>query len=139
MSNDNASISRQAHDLFSKNQFEEVVHLATDDIQVTNFATGQVFNGKDEFRVFMSSFKSAFPDLVIRHKNTFENGNQVALEFEGDATHTGPLSTPAGDIPATGNKVKFIVCEIHTIVDGKIASIRNYQDSGSLMRQLGVL
>lgn len=137
---DNVAISKKAHELFSANQFDEVVNLAADNIQVVNYATGQTFNGKDEFRNFMSSFKTAFPDLVIKHTNVFEGpGGYVALEFEGDATHTGPLAGPGGVIPPTGKKVKFIVCEVHRIENGKIASIHNYQDSGSLMQQLGLM
>ncbi|MFN0035319.1 MAG: ester cyclase, partial [Saprospiraceae bacterium] len=120
--------------------FEEVANLAADNIQVVNYATGQTFNGKDEFRNFMSGFKTAFPDLVIKHTNVFEGGDgYVALEFEGEGTHTGPLAGPGGTIPPTGKKVKFIVCETHRVMNGKIASIHNYQDSGSLMRQLGLM
>lgn len=137
---DRAAVSKKIHDLFSMNKFEEVVNLATDNIQVVNHGTGQTFNGKEEFRSFVMGFKTAFPDLVIKHTNVFEDGNgQVALEFEAEGTHTGPLASPGGSIPATGKKVKFIVCEIHRVENGKIASIHNYQDSGSLMRQLGLM
>lgn len=136
----NAAVSKKIHDLFSANKFEEVANLAADNIQVVNYATGQTFNGKDEFRNFMSGFKTAFPDLVIKHTNVFEGGDgYVALEFEGEGTHTGPLAGPGGTIPPTGKKVKFIVCETHRVMNGKIASIHNYQDSGSLMRQLGLM
>lgn len=137
---DNTAVCKQAHKLFSENKFDEVVNLAADNIQVVNYATGQTFNGKAEFKAFMSGFKTAFPDLVIKHTNVFQGDNgYVALEFEGDGTHTGPLAGPGGTIPATGKTVKFLVCEVHRVVDGKIASIHNYQDSGSLMRQLGLM
>ena len=137
---DNAAISKKIHDLFSANKFEDVVNLVADNIQVINNATGQTFNGKDEFRNFMSGFKTAFPDLVIKHTNVFAGSDgYVALEFEADGTQTGPLAGPGGTIPPTGKKVKFIVCEIHQVVNGKIVSIHNYQDSGSLMRQLGLM
>lgn len=139
-SSDDIAISKKAHQLFSENKFEEVVNMAADNIQVVNYATGRTFNGKDEFRNFMSGFKSAFPDLVIKHTVVFQDaGGNVALEFEGEGTHTGPLAGPGGTIPPTGKKVKFLVCETHRIVDGKISSIHNYQDSGSLMRQLGLI
>lgn len=135
-----AAISKKAHELFSANQLDEVVNMASDNIQVVNYATGQTFNGKTEFRNFMAGFKTAFPDLVIKHTVVFEDetGN-VALEFEGEATHTGPLAGVEGTIPPTGKKVRFQVCETHRIENGKIVSIHNYQDSGSLMRQLGLL
>ncbi len=134
-----AEISKAIHDLFSTNQYDAVVSHATPDIQVVNYATGQVFNGQNEFRQFMAGFKNAFPDLVIHHKNVFENGNQVAIEMEGVGTHTGALETPAGAIPPTGKRVYLTVCEIHKFKGDKISSIHNYQDSASLMRQLGLI
>lgn len=134
-----SEISKAVHNLFSNNQYDAVVSYSTPDIQVVNYATGQVFNGQNEFRQFMAGFKNAFPDLVIHHKNVFENGNQVAIEMEGVGTHTGALETPAGAIPATGKHVVFKVCEIHKYDGDKISSIHNYQDSGSLMRQLGLM
>ena len=137
---DNAAISKKIHDLFSANKFDDVLNLAADNIQVINYATGQTFNGKSEFRNFMSGFKTAFPDLVIKHTNVFQGDNgYVALEFEATGTQTGPLAGPGGEIPPSGKSVKLMVCEIHHVVDGKIASIHNYQDSGSLMRQLGLM
>lgn len=135
-----AATSKKAHELFSANKFDEVVDLAAENIQVINYGTGQTFNGKAEFRTFMSGFKTAFPDLVIRHTNVFEGGDgYVALEFEADGTHTGPLAGPQGEIPPTGKTVKFTVCEVHRFENGKIAFIHNYQDSGALMRQLGLV
>ena len=134
-----SEISKAVHQLFSTNQHDAVVSHSTPNIQIVNYATGQVFNGQNEFRQFMSGFKNAFPDLVLKHNNIFENGNQVAIEIEGKGTHTGALETPAGAIPPTGKTVNFIVCEIHKYEGDKICSIHNYQDSGSLMRQLGVM
>ena len=137
---DNAAISKKAHMLFSENKFDEVVALAADNIQVISYAAGQTFNGKDEFRNFMAGFKTAFPDLKINHTNVFEDGKgNVALEFEATGTHTGPLAGPGGTIPPTGKSVKLFVSETHRIENGKIVAIHNYQDSGSLMAQLGVL
>lgn len=137
---DNAAVCKKAHELFSANKFDDVVNLAADNIQVVSYSTGQTFNGKAEFRKFMSGFKTAFPDLAIKHTNVFESGDgYVALEFEGEGTHTGPLVGPAGTIPPTGKKVKLSVAEVMRVENGKIASIHNYQDSGSLMSQLGLM
>lgn len=137
---DNAAISKKAHMLFSENKFDDVVALTADNIQVVSYAAGQTFSGKEEFRNFMTGFKTAFPDLVIKHTNVFEDGKgNVALEFEATGTHTGPLVGPGGTIPPTGKTVNLSVSETHRVENGKIVAIHNYQDSGSLMMQLGVL
>jgi predicted ester cyclase len=84
-------------------------------------------------------FKGAFPDLKIAVTNQVATDDQVVSEFTARGTHTGPLLTPAGEIPPTGRKVDFIVCEVWRIKNGQLVSLHNYQDAASLMRQLGVL
>ncbi|MBK9107590.1 MAG: ester cyclase [Saprospiraceae bacterium] len=137
---DNSAISKKAHLLFSENKFDSVAILVGDNIQVINYASGQTFNGKAEFRNFMTGFKTAFPDMIIKHTNVFEdNKGNVALEFEAIGTHTGPFIIPGDTLPATGKIVTLYVSETHRIENGKIVSIHNYQDSGSLLAQLGML
>jgi predicted ester cyclase len=54
-------------------------------------------------------------------------------------THTGPLETPQGDIPATGRKVKVKFAFILDVTpEGLIAEDRSYFDSASMMSQLGL-
>jgi steroid delta-isomerase-like uncharacterized protein len=129
----------EIHDAFSKNQFDKVLVLCHDDVVVNAYAFGAVFKGKDGFKDFMQSFKSAFPDVVITHKNIIAEGNNVAVEFTGKGTHTGALQTPAGAIPATGKTVELTVAEFMVWENGKLKSLHNYQDAGSLLRQIGAM
>jgi predicted ester cyclase len=62
----------------------------------------------------------------------------VVVEFTGRGTHTGPLATPAGDIPATGRSATLQFVDVYEVVGGKIKSQHNYFDSGALMAQLGI-
>lgn len=139
MTTTNEQLTCEIHDYFSNNQFEKCIDMATDDVQVTAYAIGVVFNGKEQFMGFMQGFKQAFPDLTIHHTNILSSGNQVAVEFTGQGTHTGNLQTPAGVIPASGNVVKFNVAEFMIWENGKLKSIANYQDSGTMLRQIGVV
>jgi eukaryotic-like serine/threonine-protein kinase len=52
---------------------------------------------------------------------------------------TGDLGIPDGEIAPTDRPVELRVCEGWRIADGKIVSLRNYQDAAGLMRQLGLL
>jgi steroid delta-isomerase-like uncharacterized protein len=135
----NTEITKKIHKLFSENKFEEVLSYLADDIVVDSYAVNMRFNGKDEFASFMMGFKNAFPDMAITHTNVFEQGTWVCAEFTAKGTHTGTLQTPAGPVSATGRKVNLNVSETLEIKDGKIKAIRNYQDSASLMRQLGLI
>ncbi len=129
----------ELHDSFSNNDFEKTLSMATDHINVEAYALGSSFNGKDEFKQFIQGFKGAFPDMRITHKNIVSNDQEVAVEFVATGKHTGNLVTPAGIVPPTGRSVSLNVCEVQTWENGKLKSIRNYQDATSLMHQLGLL
>src|ERR1043166_8652995 len=132
MKNTSKENSVAIHDAFSKNEFDKVLALCHDDVEVHAYAFGMTFHGKDGFMSFMQSFKSAFPDVMIQHNNIIEQDDRVALEFTGNGTHTGDLQTPAGAIPATGKKVELTVSEFMVWENGKLKSLHNYQDAGSL-------
>jgi steroid delta-isomerase-like uncharacterized protein len=139
MSSTIEQLTRQLHDTFSNDQLDKTLEMASDDVVVKAHAFGMTFHKKDGFSGFMQSFKTAFPDIVIHHKNIITNGNRVAVEFIAEGTHKGPIQTPAGDIPPTGKHVTFTVAEFLEWENGKLKSIHNYQDAGSIMRQIGVM
>jgi steroid delta-isomerase-like uncharacterized protein len=131
-------LASELYSRFSRNDFQGVLELVTDDIEATIIPFGQTFKGKDGFMQFMHGFKDAFPAMEIKIDNQVAGIGQVVNEISTTAQHTGPLQTPAGVVPPTGKTVNFTVCEVWSIRDGKVASLRNYQDAASLMRQLGL-
>lgn len=133
------NLTREIHALFSANKLNEIFPYLHDDVVAHAHAFGATFNGKDGFMDFMQSFKSAFPDVSLTHRNMVTEGDVVAVEFTGEGTHTGPLQTPGGTLPPTGRKVIFTVCEVLKWENGKLRSLANYQDSGAIMRQLGLM
>lgn len=124
---------------FSRNDFAGVLELTSDDWVGTIVPFGQTFHGKEGFLQFMHGFKDAFPEMVISLDNQVIGDGQVTNEISTTAVHAGPLQTPNGVVPATGKTVHFTVCEVWGIQDGKLASLRNYQDALGLMAQLGLL
>lgn len=139
MNNSIEQLVYDIHESFSNNDFEKTVSMVADDAVIEVYSLGATFRGKNEFIQFMQGFKGAFPDMRIHHKNVFSNGNNVVVEFNATATHTGNLHTPNGIIPPTGKSINLTVCEVQVWENGKVKSIHNYQDSGSLMLQLGVM
>ncbi len=139
MENSIEKLVHDLHDSFSNNEIDKTLAMAADDVVVEAYALGAVFRGKAEFMQFMQGFKMAFPDMRLNYNSVLSNGNKVAVEFTATGTHTGDLHTPAGVVPPTGKSVSLTVAEFQTWENGKLKSIHNYQDSGSLMRQLGLL
>jgi steroid delta-isomerase-like uncharacterized protein len=136
---DNAAISREIYDAFDHGDFGSVLQHVTPDVEVLFVPTGQTFRGPEGFTAFMKGFKTAFPDVEIEVTNQIAAGDDVVNEFVGRGTHTGPLETPGGTVPPTGRRVTFTVCEVYRFRDGKVASLHNYQDMVSVMRQLGLI
>ncbi len=139
MENNYAELSRELHETFSKGQMDKTLAMVSEKIEIHAYAFGMSFHGKSGFETFMQSFKSAFPDIRIEHKTILSQGNRVAVEFTAVGTHQGALQTPAGPIPATGKTVTFTVAEFLEWEDGKLLSLHNYQDAGSILRQIGVM
>jgi steroid delta-isomerase-like uncharacterized protein len=139
MKNFNEELTRELHAGFSANDFEKCVKLASPNVRVTAHAFGMTFNGPEEFRAFMQGFKEAFPDMVLQHDSIVGEGGRVAVEFTAKGTHSGPLRTPAGTIPPSGKKVELKVAEFYEWNNGRFTSMSNYQDAGSLMRQIGAM
>jgi steroid delta-isomerase-like uncharacterized protein len=135
----NIGLSAELHKNFSENNFDADLALADDNIEIIAYAFGLTLQGKEQFGGFMQGFKSAFPDLAIKQTNVVASGDQVVVEFEASGTHTGPLVTPAGEIPASGKAVKLNVVEVHAWQNGKLTKLVNYQDSASLLRQIGAI
>jgi steroid delta-isomerase-like uncharacterized protein len=139
MSNEIKDAVIRLHEAFSKNQLEKAIAMTADNVEVNAYAFGASFKGKEGFMGFMQSFKSAFPDVSIHHKNLMVDGNRAAVEFTAKGTHTGPLQTPAGTIPPTGRPIELTVAELMVWENGKLKSLHNYQDAATLMRQIGVM
>jgi steroid delta-isomerase-like uncharacterized protein len=136
---ENAALARRIYQLFSDDKLDDALELVTEDVEAVLIPFGQTFHGRDGFTGFMQGFKGAFPDIRISVTNQVATDDQVVSEFTARGTHTGPLQTPAGAIPPTGRTVDFIVCEVMRVKHGRIASLHNYQDAASIMRQLGLI
>src|SRR5687767_4944481 len=116
----NIALSKKIYQLFSNNQFDNVLALATEDIEIVLTPFGLTFHGHEGFSNFMQGFKGAFPDLQINITHQVATENEVVSEFTARGTQTGPMMTPAGEIPPTGRTVDFTVCEVWSVKNGKV-------------------
>ncbi len=137
---DNAQLARELYEAFNKNDLAKAVALATEDVEIAFIPFGQTFRGHQGFSDFMGGFKRAFPDLIVTVTNQVATENQVVNECSWKGSHTGALMSPSGEIPPTRKTVTGAVfCEVWGFKNDKVASIRNYQDVSSWLRQLGLV
>ncbi len=66
-------------------------------------------------------------------------GGWHAVEWTVVATNTGPLATPAGEVPATGRTVTLTGASLLQITDDElIAEEHRYFDTMAMLTQLGL-
>lgn len=133
---ESVAIVKKLYDLWNDRDLDGALDLATDDVEVRLVALGQTLTGRESFRRFMERFAIASSDMKKEVTNQIASDEQVVSEFTLKGTHDGSLRTQAGEIPSTGRSIELEVVEVVSIRDGKVASITNYSDTSTLMRQL---
>ncbi|PZS03567.1 MAG: DUF4440 domain-containing protein [Chloroflexi bacterium] len=95
--------------------------------------------GLDAFKAYEEGFRRAFPDGRLNLNSAIEGGNSVTVEGTFTGTNTGPLASPAGEIPATGRKLELPFADFFEVESGKITRHRIYYDRMTFMHQLGLI
>jgi steroid delta-isomerase-like uncharacterized protein len=95
-------------------------------------------NAKDATGFAMTWLK-AFPDGKMKVRSEIISGPWVVQEITMEGTHTAPLVTPTGTVPATHKKVVGHGVQLFRIEDSKIAEARIYYDQLDQMTQLGLI
>jgi predicted ester cyclase len=81
----------------------------------------------------------AVPDTRHAVGNVVEGGDQVVLEFRWQGTHTRPLRSPQGEIPATGKRIDLRCGAVFEVAAGRITAERGYLDQVEFLTQLGLM
>ncbi len=122
---------------FNAHDLEAMARDAAPDIEGT--APGDVkLRGPQAFKEFNQNFITAFPDARVEAKSILTQGNHVVVDGIFTGTHNGTLTTPMGDVPATGRKVKGEYVQIAEVDRGLIKKASLMFDQVQLMTQLGM-
>jgi predicted ester cyclase len=95
--------------------------------------------GRDAATEYAMSWLRAFPDARLTVTNELVDGNCVAQEFTFEGTHEGMLSSPAGDIPATHNRLNGRAVQVFAVKGDVVTDTRLYFDQVQVMTQLGLM
>ena len=85
------------------------------------------------------AFAAAVPDTRNTITRCVQDGDDAAVEGYFRGTHTGPLPSPQGPIPATGRQFELSFCGLGRVRGERISEVHVYFDSMSIMAQLGLL
>jgi steroid delta-isomerase-like uncharacterized protein len=95
----------------------------------------QELRGIEEARQFVTTYKTALPDLNVTVEDVIGEGNQAVTRWTVRGTHQGEVEEFG---PPTGRQVEIKGITIHRIEDGKIVEEWEGYDNLSILQQLGL-
>jgi len=95
--------------------------------------------GREAATAYAMSWVNAFGDARVTVHDEFVAGDWVVQEFVFEGTHTAPLQTPAGEVPATNRQLRGRAAQILRIEGDAIADTRLYFDQVEVLTQLGLM
>ena len=122
------------------NAHDEAAIRAVNGEDVVFEAPGDVrLEGRDATTQYAMEWLNAFPDARLVVHNEIVAGDWVVQEFTFEGTHTAPLQSPMGEIPATNRSLRGRGIQV-VRVDGDVAvEEKLYYDQVEVMTQLGLM
>jgi steroid delta-isomerase-like uncharacterized protein len=130
-------IAREQIAAFNSGDWERLHAGLAADSRYDELGTGRTIEGPEQIVELFKGWKQAFPDAVGTVTSAVASGDMVALEVTWNGTHTGPLTTAAGTIPASGKRQETPAAVFFTFAGDKIKASRQYFDSLTLLKQIG--
>jgi len=129
-------IAREQVDAFNRGDWEGVRAGLASDSHYDELGTQRKIDGPEKIVELFKGWKQAFPDAVGTVTSTVSSGDKAALEVTWRGTHTGPLATAEGTIPASGKRQETPAAFFFTFAGDKIKESRHYFDSLTLLKQI---
>jgi steroid delta-isomerase-like uncharacterized protein len=130
-------IARENVDSFNKADWERLQAGLAAGVRYHEYGTQRTAEGPEKLVELLKGWKQAFPDAAGTVTSAVASGDMAALEVTWQGTHTGPLETPEGTIPASGKRQETPAAVVYTFEGGKIKESRQYFDSMTLLKQIG--
>ena len=110
---------------------DKMLPLFTDDIFYEDVAFGEVSHGTAELRKFVADELEGVADLELKLLRSNIHDGHGTIEWTFSGTDKGVFKT--------GKKFSVRGVSVIDVRDGKIARSLDFYDSGTIMRQVGVL
>jgi steroid delta-isomerase-like uncharacterized protein len=130
-------IAREQVAAFNRGDWEQMRAGLASDSRYDEFGTERKIDGPEKILELFKGWKQAFPDAVGTVTSAVASGDKAALEVTWKGTHTGPLTTAEGTVPASGKRQETPAAFFFTFAGDKIKESRHYFDSLTLLKQIG--
>ena len=137
MGQDESLVVDRAYETWNSGDVSGLKDLYAADADVA--IPGASAQGREQVGALWAAFISAFPDGELTELLRLDCGGYIVSENNLSGTHTAPLVTPQGEIPATGNSVSVDGVSIFKIENGEIKSEHLYFNQMTFLAQLGLI
>ncbi len=121
--------------LWNRHDVEAVLAFYDDAITWRNVALEETYEGKEQVAAFLERMFAAFPDLTFEVTWRMARGDEVAETWRLRGTHQGTFL----GLPPTRRPVEIDGMSAITMRNGKFLRDEFLFDSGTVLRQLGIL
>ena len=132
-------IVRIFHESWDLRDPERGAAVIAEDCHFEDVARGELLPGREGYRRDYRRWREAFPDGEVKIVNVIVQNTWAVVEFVNRGTHTGPLYSSLGTFPPSGRRMEVRYCSVMRVADGLVVEGRDYYDSASIARQLGLV
>lgn len=132
-------IVRIFHESWDLRDPERGTTVIAEDCQFEDVARDELQLGPEAYKRDYHRWRDAFPDGEVKVVNVIVQDNWAVVEFVNRGTQTGPLHSSLGTFPPTGRRMEVRYCSVMRVADGMVVEGRDYYDSASIARQLGLV
>jgi len=111
-------------------------HYAPDLILKTSSML-QTLKGYEGIKTWLNNVLTSAPDHHLTFNEFYVDGNVIFTRWTATGTNTGPLSTPSGDIPATGKSFSLSGLSFYRIENGLITEMEVVFNALEMLMQMG--
>ena len=130
---------QQGVDAFNVQDAEAVADIYAEDAVLHDPQVPEPIRGREAIRESYEQMLQSFPDAEVTMLNVHAENGLIMYEFRFTGTNEGPIATPEGDIPATGQRVEMRMAVFSDVdEDGRFLDTRRYYDTMEMMQQLGL-
>lgn len=130
----NEEVLRKWVGIAAAGEFERIPEVWAADMTLHAGDLGEA-NGIDEMLALFGKVASAFPDMGVEIAQLVSEGDRIAALYWFTGTHEGDYF----GVAPTGKKMKVMAWGLYRIADEKIAEAWAFDDTLSMLIQLGAL